>query len=100
MARFDVYRLEGFQHYVVDVQADILRDLRTRIVVPLVALREQQSESSARLRPRLTISGTDYLLNTPELAAVPCSRLAERVASLNHQHETIVDALDFLMQGF
>ncbi len=100
MARFDVYRLGGFRHYVVDVQADILRDLSTRVVVPLVALDEQQSETSPRLRPLLTISGTDYVLNTPELAAVPSSRLAERVANLDHQHETIVDALDFLMQGF
>ena len=38
MARFDVYRLagRGEARFVLDVQADILDELGTRIVVPLL----------------------------------------------------------------
>ncbi|WP_231098549.1 CcdB family protein [Gluconobacter oxydans] len=39
MARFDVYRLagRGEARFVLDVQADILDELGTRIVVPLLS---------------------------------------------------------------
>jgi len=39
MPRFDLFRLarpEGRVRYVVDVQSDLLRHLKTRVVVPLV----------------------------------------------------------------
>ena len=35
MARFDVYDRPGGAGYVLDVQADVLNELNTRIVVPL-----------------------------------------------------------------
>lgn len=37
---------------------------------------------------------------TTDIAAVPTSLLGERVANLQDQREAIVDAVDFLMQGF
>ena len=36
MARFDVYANPGGAGYVFDVQADVLHELNTRIVVPLL----------------------------------------------------------------
>lgn len=100
MARFDVYRIEGLPHYVIDLQAELLRDLSTRVVVPLVKLEAMDREAAVRLRPRLRIEGADWILNTPELAALPCSKLGERVANLEDQRDIIVDAVDFLMQGY
>ncbi|HEX2839930.1 CcdB family protein [Hyphomicrobium sp.] len=100
MARFDVYRIEGLPHYVVDLQAELLRDLSTRVVVPLVKMGEMEREVAMRLRPCLRVDGADWILNTPELAVVPCTRLSERVANLEDQRDVIVDAIDFLMQGY
>ena len=40
MARFDVYARPAGAGYVLDVQADILNGLNTRIVVPLLPLSE------------------------------------------------------------
>lgn len=100
MARFDVFLVHGTNLRVVDVQADILRDLRTRIVIPLVPAEELKFESARRLRPEVRIEGTLYLLNTPELAAQAISQLEGPVATLTDQRETIIDAVDFLMQGF
>ena len=36
MARFDVYRNPEGSGYLLDVQADLLSDLNTRVVVPLI----------------------------------------------------------------
>jgi hypothetical protein len=46
------------------------------------------------------IGGTEYILNTPEMAAIPCALLNEHIDNIEDQHLTIVDAIDFLMQGF
>jgi toxin CcdB len=36
MAQFDVYAWPAGRGFLVDVQAEILRDLKTRLVVPLM----------------------------------------------------------------
>lgn len=100
MARFDVYLIEGTDQRVVDVQADILRDLRTRLVVSLGASSTMHLEAAKRLRPRITFEDLSLILNTPELAAVPHARLAGPLGSIASQREAIIDAIDFLMQGF
>jgi toxin CcdB len=100
MARFDVHLIEGTDLRVVDVQADILRDLRTRLVVPLGAFSTTQNEAAKRLRPRIGFEGSSYVLNTPELAAVPVARLSPAIGSIVNRRDDIIDAIDFLMQGF
>ncbi|MBW8726345.1 MAG: CcdB family protein [Inquilinus limosus] len=47
-----------------------------------------------------TVAGQPYVLATPARASVPVASLGDRVASLADQHSVIVDALDFLLQGF
>jgi hypothetical protein len=37
---------------------------------------------------------------TPEFAAVPTSDLGKRVENLEEQRGAIIDAIDFLLQGF
>ena len=49
MARFDIYKLPGTDGYVVDCQADLLRDLKTRFVIPLLP-----DNLAPRPLPRLT----------------------------------------------
>jgi toxin CcdB len=100
MARFDVHRLDRVSVLVVDIQADILRDLKTRLVIPLGRADEQSQERATRLRPVVNVAGVDYLLNTPEMAAVPCTVLGEVIDNINDQHHAITDAVDFLLQGF
>jgi hypothetical protein len=53
-----------------------------------------------RLKPVLRLGDERYALITTDIAAVPTSLLGERVANLQDQREVIVDAVDFLMQGF
>ncbi len=102
MARFDVYRMrvQTDVPLVVDVQADLLDALGTRVVVPLVPLANAEHEVAARLKPIVDIIGKPHVLMTTDLSAIPNSALGERVASVEQYRQTIVDALDFLFQGF
>lgn len=100
MARFDVHRLNGLPFPVLNIQADILRELKTRIVIPLAPANEQSEERTTRLRPIVLVGGVDHILNTPEMAAVPCAALGDVINNLEDQHHAITDAVDFLMQGF
>ena len=100
MARFDVWEIAGAPLLVVDVQADLLDALATRLVVPFVPAAKAVREEVPRLRPRLVLDGVEYVLNTPEMAAIPCQSLGRHVGSLEQQRDVIVDAIDFVLQGF
>lgn len=100
MARFDVYAFSGGVKFVVDVQADLLAHLGTRIVVPLRLTPKNRASLISRLNPVFQLDGIDYYLSATELAAVPTALLKAKKTSLeNHRHK-VIDALDFLMQGF
>ena len=102
MARFDVYSFPSTQTpLVVDVQANILSDLSTRVVVPLVELARVKREPLPRLKPVINIHGTQYVFQATEIAPVPASALRKCVANIEAEYRTeITAALDFLFQGF
>jgi toxin CcdB len=99
MARFDVYENPGQAGYLLDVQADLLSGLNTRVVVPLMPL-DQAPRPAARLNPVFTVARQRYVMVTQFLAAVPRSELSRPAASLAAQGHEIVDALDMLFVGF
>ncbi len=99
MGRFDVYPNEDGNGYLLDIQADILSSLNTRVVVPL--MKSQESPTPAkRLNPTFVIDDETHVMATQFMAAVPLSILKQPVVSLEPQHLEIIDAVDFLMQGF
>ncbi len=102
MARFDVYALTGTRAVplVVDVQAELLSDIGSRVVIPLMPLNAAQRENMPRLKPSVQVNGASYRLITTDIAALPSATLGERVGNISAQRDTIVDAIDFLMQGF
>jgi len=102
MARFDVYRFRSrATPLVVDVQADVLSDLASRVVVPLVTIDQAEKEVLARLKPAIRIAGNDYILMTTDLAALTVARLGPHVAKLEgSDRDAVTNALDFLFFGF
>jgi toxin CcdB len=104
MARFDVYEnpnAETRPHipYLLDVQADLLEGLATRVVVPLVSASVMTS-GTPHLNPRFNIKRESVVMSTAELAGVPAELLRERVYSLKEKREEISAALQFLFVGF
>lgn len=105
MARFDVYRNPTASAretpYLLDVQADLLDGLDTRVVVPL-RRRDCMATMTlpAELMPTVEVEGVLCLIETPKLAAVPVRALKLPVCSVADRRGDIVGALDFLFQGF
>lgn len=99
MARFDVYALKGVGPLVVDIQADILSRLDSR-VVPLLPTDQAGSQAMPRLVPPIKLNGIEYRLMTPELSGIPAAYLKSSIGTVADQHHVIVDAVDFLLQGF
>lgn len=105
MARFDIYRnpSPGAREtpYLLDVQADLLDGLDTRVVIPL---RRRDCVASTTLpsdlTPTMVVEGVLCMLETPKLAAVPRRVLKSRVCSVADRSTDIVAALDFLFQGY
>jgi toxin CcdB len=99
MARLDVYRMEAGKGYLLDVQADFLSSLSTRVVVPLLPLAEVPPPSKT-LNPIFRIGSDEVVMATQLLAAVPKSAVKTSIGNLSDQHDKIVAAIDFLIQGF
>ncbi len=99
MAKYDVFRINSGKGYLLDIQADFLNHLSTRVVVPLL-LRDDVPPPSKGLNPIFLVGADEVVMATQLLVAVPKSALKARVGNLSDRHDTIISAIDFLMQGF
>ncbi len=103
MAQFDVYLNPNSSTsqaipYLLDVQADLLDRLATRVVVPLVRA-EAMGLSASKLNPKFTVDNNLVVMSSAELAGVTHRSLGEKVVSLKVQRDEIIAALDLLFTG-
>jgi len=98
MAKYDVYRLRG-DTLVVDCQADLLSELQTRFVVPLIPA-EKAWGNVRRLNPEITFAEAPHVLLPQEAASIDRRDLQNRVGSVADHDMTIGNALDMLISGF
>lgn len=99
MARFDVYGRPGGAGYLLDCQADVLSQLSTRFVVPLLPP-DAAPPASHRLNPSFRVEGEEMLMFTQFAASMPVRELGAPVSSLADEHSAIMNALDMLMTGY
>ncbi len=99
MARFDVYKNPNGAGYLLDVQADLLHNLNTRVVVPLMP-QDNAPMPAKRLNPIFNFSGRDYVMTTQFLATVPEAILGTPVDHVSQRSEDITNALDMVFIGF
>lgn len=101
MAQFDLSRNPRSKTYpfLLDVQADLLRDLASRVVVPLAPLPKLRGKPLARLNPVVSIAGREYAVLFQELAAIPAKALGETVGNLRSRRAELIAALDLLLTG-
>jgi toxin CcdB len=101
MARLDVYRLDGDDApgYVLDVQADLLNDLQTRVVVPLIPV-NSGFRPIAEINPVFELAGAPHILMAQSIGSVPARALRRPAMSLAAHHDTVTRALDVLLLGF
>jgi toxin CcdB len=101
MAQFDVHgdRKGKLYPLLLDVQADLLSQLGTRVVVPLAPKRKYPARPIRRLNPVLMFEGVDYVAVFQELAAIAASELGPVEGSLAKHRAELVAALDLLLTG-
>lgn len=102
MARFDVYRHDArTRNLVVDVQANLLADIATRVIVPLAPTNEKKAELLPRLKPIILVEAESFILLTTEISVVRTRSLGDFICNIEATHRNdIIAALDFLFQGF
>lgn len=95
MAQFDVHRLgDGL---VIDCQSDLLAQLESRFVVPLIS--RADVPVAQRLNPIFEIEGKDRVMLTQAAGAVRRRELGAVVTSLADRSFEITGALDILLSG-
>lgn len=104
MAQFDVYEntnpeTQKMVPYLLDVQANLLEDLATHVVVPLVPV-SIMGKAAKHLNPVFKIKKTNFVMSTAELAGVPVRILGAKITSLSDNRNEIIAALDFLFTGY
>ena len=104
MAQFDVYHNRRSQSresvpFLLDIQAEILEGLSTRMIVPLSPV-DLVPWPLAVLNPVFLLEGKRVVALFDELSAYPKSELGEKAASFAKHRTEIMAALDFLIQGY
>jgi toxin CcdB len=104
MTQFSVHKnknakTKGTYPYLVDIQSDLLRDLNTRVVVPLAKLADIGKKPMQTLTPVVDVDGQKYAMLIPQLAGIPVRDLGASVGSVVARRADIVAAVDFLVTG-
>lgn len=103
MAQFDIYPNRNPETresipYLLDVQADMLDVLATRIVIPLYH-GDAIPKPARHLNPVVEVDGRSMVLSTAELAGVPASMLGDAAGNLHDYRDDIIASLDFVFTG-
>ncbi|MEP0707594.1 MAG: CcdB family protein [Parvibaculum sp.] len=104
MAALDIHtnpepRTRATLPYVIEIQADLLSGLNTRMVAPLAPVRNFQG-AVPRLNPTIEVAGEPHVLLIQQMAALPRRLLAATpVANAEAQRYDIIAAVDFLVTG-
>ena len=101
MAQFDVYKntnakTKKYIPFLLDIQNEILNNLQTRVVVPLVL----DMKAVKILNPIFKINNLHLTMSTAELAGVNRDKLGTKVYSLEDKKYEIIEAIDFMVTGF
>ena len=104
MAQFTVHRNKNLRTaalypYLIDIQNDLLDDLRTRVVVPVGKAADFGKSPLKRLMPVIVIAGEHYVLMTPLMAGIAQAELGDVIADVGEYRSEIVGAVDFLVSG-
>lgn len=98
--QFSLHRMPRIRGgYVVDIQADLLSELKSRIVIPLLREKDAPRATLKALNPTCLVAGTAHVVMTQNLASVSVSELGPPVGSLTAERDSIIRAVDALLSG-
>ncbi len=104
MRQFDVFenpsdRTRTAIPLLLIVQHDRASETASVVVAGLAPLAKGKAMAKSRLYPVVRIASKDYVLLTPNMAAIPRTQLETRVANVDSEDRRIIDAIDMLFTG-
>lgn len=104
MAQFIVYknpssRTKKLYPLLLDIQSNLLDELRTTTVIPLSPSSISGSSAITKLCPQIDIEGKPYIAMTQQIAGVDRSVLGKEAYDLSAYRSEIIAALDFIISG-
>lgn len=85
--------------YLLDIQSDLLSELKTTIVIPLTPSKIAEPISLTRLNPGITLDGECFTAMTQDMAGIERKRLGTKAYDLNEHRADIIAAVDFVLSG-
>ncbi len=85
--------------YLLDIQSDLLSELRTTVVIPLTPSKLAAPMSLTRLNPNIVIDGKNFTVMTQEIASIDRNHLGAQAYNLSSYRSEIISALDFVLSG-
>jgi len=104
MRQFDVYenpmiKSRAAVPLLMVVQHDRAAETASVIVAGLTPLARAKAIAKSRLYPILNIAAKDYVMLTPNMAAIPRKQLEKHVANVENDDRRIIGAIDTLFTG-
>ena len=85
--------------YLLDIQSNLLNELCTTVVIPLMPKRIAGTQIISKLNPVLKIKNENFVVITQNLAGIHRRMLGEKVCELSHHRAEIFAAIDFVLSG-
>lgn len=98
LAQYDVYSIAGSSDLFLELQANNVQGLSTKIGAPLI-IKGRFDRPIHRLQPELDIGERTYTMLTRHIFSIPAADLKEPRANLVASDYRITSALDLLFHG-
>ncbi len=102
--QFDVFKNKNASSkerfpYLLDVQADLLSGLDTRMIIPLALRNLFLNKSIAILMPIIPVENEEYVAVTAQMAGIATRDLGIKIANVAEKRPEIIAAIDLLITG-
>lgn len=85
--------------YLLDIQSNLLSDIRTTVVVPLMPKRIAGDHIISRLNPVIHVNNEQLVVMTQSLAGIDRKILGDSVADLTDYRAEVFAAIDLVLTG-
>ncbi len=104
MSQFTVYKNKNSKTkktfpYLLDIQSDLLDEIRTTIVIPLGKYSTVKDQVITKLCPIIEIDGAKYAAITQQLAGIDRTLLGTEVTNISDYRAEFIDAIDLIISG-
>lgn len=99
MAQYDVYPGHSPDIFLLDVQSDLIEDLSTRIVIPLIPA-DAGPDKIKTLHPVVSLGARDFIVASHLMTAVQKSELKKASMNLSGRHDAVSAAIFMVFNGF